>query len=389
MSENQLKDLLRKIIYGDSKELKEAKSLFENLWKGDEMKEKVTHTLLNEIKHFDSIKNIQNKISFIKTLKLICLRYGFEKYKFLSDFLLKAIQNDNGNLRYAVVKDFKYLVPDYFIMKNKNEYYEELKLVYFKSVDIVNDLLVKYNKPEYLKFDYVNDLPPSIYKSLEQVLNVMLRRKKVEDMYKKYLSNKKSETFLSNYNLKGQKDKWELYYDAMDLLNEHAYKAAVILLKRAIEIDPEFVAAYVGLVASYEDMKNKRQMNKFIDIGFQLTKLKFPKWPKRLLWGETDNRQYFRAIFYKANQLHIRKDYKEAEKLYKLLLQFEPNDNIGARYSLAGLYEGLTPEEVDGLFKKSNEEQNWQPLENLLQRQNKIHNFFQYPHEDDNELDED
>ena len=78
------------------------------------------------------------------------------------------------------------------------------------------------------------------------------------------------------------------------------------------------------------------------------------------------------AIYY-----HENKNKKEAEKLYKLLLKMNPNDNQGIRYLLAALYADKPPKIVSELIDKGNALQDWSELEELLEQENKKYKFWQ------------
>ena len=181
-------------------------------------------------------------------------------------------------------------------------------------------------------------------------------------------------------------EKWELYYDAMELLEEGEIKRAEKLLKEAIKLDPDFVAGYVGLVEVYEIQEKEKLVAKYVNLAWEKTLKKFPKWPPvgKISWGSVNDRQYFRAICDKAILHHRKEEKEEAEKLYRLLLKLNPNDNQGIRYLLAALFRGLTPEDVDMMIEEGNRKQDWSELENLLIEENKKHRFWKY--EDDEEI---
>ena len=178
-----------------------------------------------------------------------------------------------------------------------------------------------------------------------------------------------------------KKDKYDYYYDAMDVLNSGHISLAKKLLNMALKEDIEFIDAYNGLAAVYEDADNKKKARECANIAYNLTRKKFKKWPEVMEWGWMENRPYLRAICNKAIYFHNDNNLKEAEKLYQLLLKINPNDNQGVRYLLAALYEKQLPEIVDERMHKGNMEQNWEELENMLEKQNKRHKFWKEPKE--------
>ncbi len=172
-----------------------------------------------------------------------------------------------------------------------------------------------------------------------------------------------------------KEDKWDYYYDAMECLNAGDAKTAKKLLEKAIKIDEDFVAGYMGITAVYKEKGNFKKEKECADLAFRKTKRHFPNWPKEMEWGILENRQYLRAICDKACVYHIEGNLKEAEKLYRLLLKLNPSDNQGVRYLLAGLFAGLKPQDIDDMFDEGNEKQDWSKLEKLVIAQNKKYHF--------------
>ena len=175
---------------------------------------------------------------------------------------------------------------------------------------------------------------------------------------------------------KKEEKKWDYYYDAMEYLGMGDSKKARNLLQKAIKIDKDFVAGYVGMTAVYREEGNFKKEKEYIDLAFEKTKKHFPKWPKEMRWGILENRQYLRAICDKACVYHIEGNFQEAENLYRLLLKLNPNDNQGVRYLLAGMFAGLTPQDIDEMFDEGNAKQDWSKLEKLVEEQNKKHHFW-------------
>ena len=173
----------------------------------------------------------------------------------------------------------------------------------------------------------------------------------------------------------------ELYYDAMEYLSDNDTKTARKLLNKALTIDHNFVDAYVGLTAVYREEDNFTKEKYYADNAFEITVSKFPKWPKRMEWGVMENRAYMRSICDKATTSQRYCDLKTAEELYRLLLKMNPNDNQGIRYLIAGMFDGKEPGEVDEMFDRCNEKQNWTELEKMVDRQNKKHKFWKGDYE--------
>ena len=211
----------------------------------------------------------------------------------------------------------------------------------------------------------------------------------LEAMYKEYQYEKEKEAVDKNVRLgdiilRTQEEdekhrKWDYYYDAMEYLAAGDEAMAELLLKKSIDIDNNFVAAYWGMACLAQSKNNFKEEKKYSQLAFAKSKKVFPTWPKEMRWGILENRPYLRAIASQAFIKHIEGSFKEAEKLYRLLLRLNPNDNQGIRYVIAGMFTGLKPQDIDNLFDEGNAKQDWSKLKNLLSQQNKKHHFWQEP----------
>jgi tetratricopeptide (TPR) repeat protein len=111
---------------------------------------------------------------------------------------------------------------------------------------------------------------------------------------------------------------WDYYYDAMELIDSSNLPEAEKLLGKALVLDPGFVAAHVGMVALYQAAGYDEGVRKFTESSYLETTKRFRKWPDDLTWGISENRQYLRAMCYKATQHQVDGENEEAEKLYCL-----------------------------------------------------------------------
>lgn len=165
--------------------------------------------------------------------------------------------------------------------------------------------------------------------------------------------------------------KEDYYYDGTELI-ESNHKQAVRCFKKALEIDDEYIDAYNGLGSVYF-LKNSRISKEYFQKAYELTKNFFKeKWPEEINWGILENRQYLRAMHGYGLLLWREKKDKEAMDIFKLILKLNKNDNQGARYLVASLYEGIS-------WNKGEED----PVKEaeILERQNKKHKFFEWPEE--------
>lgn len=173
----------------------------------------------------------------------------------------------------------------------------------------------------------------------------------------------------------------DLYYDAMDLLdgNTNDAKIAEKLLKKALKLDEHSVQTHIGFAHVYGVLKNKKKAHEHIQTAYNETVKKFPKWPSLMSWGDMDNRAYMRALQYQADLFADEGEKEKAIELYRLLLKLNPNDNQGARYTIAGVYAGISGEKVNKMFDEGNKKQNWDKLEKLVAEQNSKHKFWKEP----------
>ncbi|MFH1789523.1 MAG: hypothetical protein ABH832_00415 [bacterium] len=173
--------------------------------------------------------------------------------------------------------------------------------------------------------------------------------------------------------------KHDCYYDAMECLCVEDYDEAVKLCKKAVKIDEHYVAGYLGLAWAYRYKGNSKKYEEYTNKAFDETKKRYPKWPKTMLWGYLENREYMRAIQEKANLYWEQDKLEKVEKLFRLLLKMNPGDNQGIRFLLAGMFTGISGEDVDDLVDEANQKQDWSKIDNLLLEQNKKHKFWEKP----------
>ena len=92
--------------------------------------------------------------------------------------------------------------------------------------------------------------------------------------------------------------------------------------------------------------------------------LKNGHFPDSLPWGFIENRHIIRVMFNFAALLWLNNDSKNALVIFKRLLKSNPNDNIGARYAIAALLDGVKSLfELEQMFQNSNGFLNWEKQE--------------------------
>lgn len=143
-----------------------------------------------------------------------------------------------------------------------------------------------------------------------------------------------------------ERDVWRHYYDGMEALADGRLGHAEALFRQALQLNPGFPGSYEGLAAVAKKQGNEVEARKLTAVAFAKVLAVYPAWPRRLPWGEIQNRPLLRIIQMRALRYHEDGNRKEAEELYRLLLKLNPDDNQGIRYLLRGLGEGRSPEKI-------------------------------------------
>lgn len=205
-------------------------------------------------------------------------------------------------------------------------------------------------------------------------------KKKKEKRGKRNLSPLDN-NFIDVFGSSKEPNKDDYYYDALELLDsgKGGIREALRLLNIALEMDKDYVQTYVGFICAYGAAGDKKKTEEAIRTAYEKTLKKFPKWPRRMMWGYLDNRAYMRAIQYMGESYWDNGENEKAIELFRLLLKLNPGDNQGVRYEIAALYAGLSGEDVNRMADEGNRKQDWSEQENLVKEQNKKHEFWKEP----------
>ncbi len=118
-------------------------------------------------------------------------------------------------------------------------------------------------------------------------------------------------------------------------------------LRKLIDEDPQFLDPYLDLADIFYEEEKFNQAKDLFKKAFQIAMKKIVnkegKWPKLMEWGWLENRHIIRAIDKWAMELWWEERTDEALMLFRNLLKTNPNDNIGARYSLLAIRMNLSP----------------------------------------------
>lgn len=135
----------------------------------------------------------------------------------------------------------------------------------------------------------------------------------------------------------------ELYWNFVEN-EEQSLTKGINALKEMIKKDSDFYDPYVTL-AEYYFAKNKPvQASEVMKEGYNRAMkrlIKKGRFPDMLNWGFIENRHIIRMLFNYAMYLWEVGEKDEALRIFLQLLASNPNDNIGARYAIVAMLEGM------------------------------------------------
>lgn len=202
--EQDFRRIFQVLISGTPGEFKAAKKEIERLWHHNKKREFQKHApiALEYIKQFDNIKSPENRAAFASGLSLFFFCLSDKYFDVLKNFVLKVIQSPDGHTREAIRKtaDWLYIsltdrmepftVRDELTQKQEEEQKIARKqhLYYVKEIE---DLIAKYATEEENLKEYINELKPSIYKSLQMLWSDLNRGQHI------YLDDNPSEEIIA------------------------------------------------------------------------------------------------------------------------------------------------------------------------------------------------
>ena len=183
----KLRQLLIILTTGSRAEFKLAKKEISALWHHDTKGFQTSATVALEfLPKFDQIKNDLNKEAFVASLNFFFLALDDDHFEILKDFTLRVIQHPNGHIREAIrhtsswlfcsltsrIHPFVYPPSQELTPKQKTEQSKacEQYLNYVKEIEALID---KYS-PEDEKVKYIEEMKPSVNKSLQQLWSELI-----------------------------------------------------------------------------------------------------------------------------------------------------------------------------------------------------------------------
>lgn len=181
--EGELRRLLAALMTGTKEESKKAKKEIDELQRHEHKTfYSGSHVALEYLPQFDHIKNVANKEAFVSGLSLFFLALADDHFEALKSFTLHVIQHPNGHIREAIRKTADWLYcsltsrAEPFAwpegsgltdeQKTKQITAREQYVSYIKEIEV----LLEWYDVEDENIEYVDEMKPSVAKSLEQLL---------------------------------------------------------------------------------------------------------------------------------------------------------------------------------------------------------------------------
>jgi len=185
---NKLKEDFRRIfdllMNGNVYEYKEAKKEIERIYRPKDIVvfKKAAVVALGLLKKYDEIQSEKNKEAFLSGLSLFFLVLSDEYFDELKDFTLKVIQNSDGHVREAIRKTSDWLFislssrMDPFvypkakpITSKQKEEQKKARQQFKIYLAELEELMDKYHSKESEKVKYIDQMKPSVEKSLQML----------------------------------------------------------------------------------------------------------------------------------------------------------------------------------------------------------------------------
>ena len=164
-----LEDSIKNIKTGEGEDLIKAKKQLKKAFR--EKSKRASKRMIGNLDDFYEIRKERNKIAFIYGLRLAAKSRGKEFFPLFSGFVTKNIQSESGNVRQAVIRLTETLIESLLMA---DELTKREKDVFSEFIDEVLMLLEAHYDMEYEEYEEIAKMPPSIYKSLEMLLSVIM-----------------------------------------------------------------------------------------------------------------------------------------------------------------------------------------------------------------------
>lgn len=151
----------------------------------------------------------------------------------------------------------------------------------------------------------------------------------------------------------------DIAYEAMEAMDDGDTERAIELARQAAKIDPNCVDAVSLLAQAASGSRDEliANMTRVVEDGARALGPKFFAENRGHFWGILETRPYMRARSLLAKALAEADRHDEAIRHHEEMLDLCPNDNLGLRYPLIGLYlRAGRLKDVARLFKRYRDE---------------------------------
>lgn len=198
------------------------------------------------------------------------------------------------------------------------------------------------------------DIENSLERLMEEISKKNFESKEDLNYFLKQMQGKKLD------DLPKRKDNEGRSKDFVNQAYNQPVSRAKKLIKKALELDPNNVEAYNFLANTERDIdKAIYHYKKAIKAAEETLGKEYFKENKGYFWGLIETRPYMRAKSGLAGCYNIEGKIDKAIKIYRELLELNPNDNQGVRYMLSTLLLSKDDlSEFEKFIKSSEEEDN-------------------------------
>lgn len=193
----ELEDIFSILKNGTQEETNVAKQRIGKLWKSDGKNfKKHAKIALEQLKEFDRIQSSKNQEAFVAGLHLFFLVLSDTHFEELKNFVLKVICHPNGHVREQMRKtaDWLYISlssrihpfvwpPSKKITQKQITERENAKKEYTEYLNSIELLMEKYDDGSYDSTKFIDDLKPSVYKSLQLLYSDLTRGSLQKDLH--------------------------------------------------------------------------------------------------------------------------------------------------------------------------------------------------------------
>lgn len=176
--EKELRELLDGLGFGNTKEFKKTKQKIERVWYKDrELFRECAPIAFEYMARFDEMPSDKHRAALVSGFHLFFLCMAHDHIDKLSEFVLQHIQHPSGSVREAVRKtaarlhiafvDFSNPIFSGEMTDKQEKASKMARERHREYVKKIEKLIAQYYTDEYDKEKYVQDLKPSVYKSLQ------------------------------------------------------------------------------------------------------------------------------------------------------------------------------------------------------------------------------